>query len=137
MARGPVEYVIISFPENRFTGEIAPELADLMATGTIRVLDLLFVMKDHDGVVSSFEFDEIEIGHAYAELDADVDGLMSDDDVAAAAEVLAPNSSALLIVWEDLWATPLVEAIRRAGGELVAGERIPHDVVEAAFEGID
>ena len=127
MPRGPVEYVIISFPENRFTGEIAPELASLMETGTIRILDLVFIMKDADG----------EVSDAYADLDADVDGLMSDEDVLLAAEVLAPDSSALLIVWEDLWATPLVEAIRRAGGELVAGERIPHDVVEAAFEGID
>ena len=137
MPRGPVEYVIIAFPENRFTGEIAPEIAGLMESGTIRVLDLVFIMKDADGVVSSFEFDEIEVSDAWADLDADVDGLMSDEDVLLAADVLAPNSSALLIVWEDLWATPLVEAIRRAGGELVAGERIPHDVVEAAFEGID
>ena len=137
MTRGPVEYVVISFPENRFTGEIAPELANLVASGTIRILDLVFVMKDADGVITSFEYDEIDVGSAYAELDAEVDGVMSDEDVLIAAEVLAPNSSALLIVWEDLWAAPLVGAILRAGGELVAGERIPREVVDAAFEGID
>ena len=53
-----------------------------------------------------------------------------------AAEVLEPNSSALMIVWEDSWANQLAAAIRNAGGVIISGERIPHEIVEAAFEGI-
>jgi hypothetical protein len=49
---------------------------------------------------------------------------------------LEPNSSVLMIVWEDLGASRLAAALRDAGGVILSGERIPHDIVEAAFEGI-
>jgi hypothetical protein len=42
-----------------------------------------------------------------------------------------------MILWEDLWASELVAAMRNAGGVLVAWERIPHDIVELAFAGLD
>jgi hypothetical protein len=50
----------------------------------------------------------------------------------AAGEELDPNSSAALLVWENVWANPVVDAIRAAGGELYDYDRIPHDVVVAA-----
>ena len=53
MAVGPVDVYIIGFPGNKFTGRIAPAILDLVENGTIRVLDLLFVMKDADGVVTT------------------------------------------------------------------------------------
>ena len=43
---GPVEYMIVSFPGNRFTGEIAPALGKLVESNTIRIIDLAFVSKD-------------------------------------------------------------------------------------------
>ena len=61
-------------------------------------------------------------------------GLFNEDDLATAGEELEPNSSAALLVWEDLWATKLADAIREAGGELYDLDRIPHDVVVAAME---
>ena len=42
MAIGPVEYIIVGFPGNKFTGEIAPELIALVESGTVKVLDLDF-----------------------------------------------------------------------------------------------
>ena len=136
MSIGPVEYLIISFPGNQFRGEIVPALADLIESGTIRILDLVFIKKDADGTVVSFEYDALEEVAAFAGLDGEAGGLLNEEDIALAAEALEPNSSAALLVWEDTWAAPLAAALRNAGGVLVAGERIPHEIVEAALEGL-
>jgi hypothetical protein len=136
MPLGPVEYLIIGFPGNRFKGEIVPALADLVESGTVRILDLVFIKKDADGALSIFEFDALEDAAGFAGLDGEVGGLLNDEDVLLAAEALEPDSSAALLVWEDTWAAPLAAALRNAGGILIAGERIPHEIVEAAFEGL-
>jgi uncharacterized membrane protein len=133
MAIGPVEYIIIGFPENQFKGEIVPALADLVESGTVRILDLVFVTKDADGDVTSIEYEDLP---GLGDIDGEVDGLVSEEDLEMIAEVLEPNSSGLMIVWEDVWASRLAAAIRSAGGVILSGERIPHDIVEAAFEGI-
>ena len=133
MAMGPVEYIIIGFPENQFKGEIVPALADLVESGTVRILDLVFVMKDADGTVTSVEYEDLP---GVSDLEGEADGLLSEEDLEMVAEVLEPNSSGLMIVWEDLWASRLAAALRDAGGVILSGERIPHDIVEAAFEGI-
>jgi uncharacterized membrane protein len=137
MVLDPVEYVIIEFPGNRFTGEIAPALADLVDEGVVRILDLVFVQKDADGSITFFEYDELEELEAFGDIEGEADGLMSDEDIVELAADLAPDSSALFIVWEDKWAAPLGRAIRNAGGRLLAGERIPHEVVSAALTSID
>jgi hypothetical protein len=46
MGIGPVEYMIVAFPGNQFKGEIVPALQELVDAGTIRVIDLAFVIKD-------------------------------------------------------------------------------------------
>src|SRR5918994_7488314 len=57
---GPVEYMIVSFPGNRFTGEIAPALGKLVESNTIRIIDLAFASKDADGNVPAFELSDID-----------------------------------------------------------------------------
>ena len=136
MTLGPVEYLVISFPGNNFDGSIAPAIAELVESGTVRILDLVFVKKDDDGVGTSFEFSELEEASGFVDIDGDADGLLSDDDIALAAEALASNSSALFILWEDCWANELSVAIRNAGGQLLVGERIPYAVVDAALGSI-
>jgi Family of unknown function (DUF6325) len=133
MTIGPVEYIIVGFPGNQFTGAIAPALANLIDNGSIRVLDLLFVSKDIDGNVLAFEFDQLDELASYGQLDGEVGGVIGEEDVAHAAEALEPNSSAALLVWEDVWATEFATAIRDSGGVLVEGGRIPHAVVEAVL----
>jgi hypothetical protein len=132
---GPVEYLLISFPGNKFKGEVAPAIANLVESGTIHILDLTFIIKDADGSTAMFEFDELEEAAGFAGIDGEADGLFSDEDLELAAEALAPDSSALFILWEDVWATELADAIRGAGGQILSGERIPRDIVEAAFVG--
>src|SRR5271155_5042514 len=100
MATGPVEYIIVGFPGNKFTGEIAPELAALVDSGTIRILDLIFIGKDADGSVVTFEIAELDALSGFSSLDTDVGGLSSPEDVAHAAVDLEPNSSAALLIWE-------------------------------------
>ena len=110
MSIGPVEYMIVGFPGNQFNGEIAPALADLITSGTIRILDLVFIAKDADGNHAAVEFDEHDALAGFGDLDGDVGGLISHDDIEYAAEALEPDSSAALLIWEDTWAKPLVDA---------------------------
>lgn len=137
MQLGPVEYLLISFPGNKFKGEIAPAIADLVDSGTIHILDLTFIIKDDDGTVATFEYDELEEAAGFVDIDGEADSLFSDEDLAMAADALAPNSSALFILWEDVWAATLADSIRGAGGQILAGQRIPRDIIEAAFGGLD
>lgn len=135
MTIGPVEYIIIQFPGNQFKGEIAPALADLIESKTVRIIDLVFILKDELGNVVWDEYDAGENGDGFgfAHLDGEA-GLLNEDDILTAAEVMDPNSSAALLVWEDLWAAPFAAAIRNAGGELIAGGRIPHELAQLAAD---
>jgi hypothetical protein len=136
MGIGPVEYMIVAFPGNRFKGEIIPALAELVDSGTIRVIDLAFVIKDADGSVATLEAGDLdsEVYQAFDALTSETMGLLNENDLFAAAEELEPNSSAALLVWEDLWATKLAESIRNADGVLLDLERVPYEVVQAAID---
>jgi Family of unknown function (DUF6325) len=137
MSIGPVEYMIVAFPGNEFKGEILPELARLQDTNTIRIIDLALVIKDEDGKAEALEVSDLgsEFGGALANLlGNEGGGLLNEDDLMAAADELEPNSSAALLVWEDVWATKLRDAIVNAGGELWDLERVPGEVVQAAID---
>ena len=136
MAIGPVEYVIIGFPGNQFKGEIVPALQEQVEAGNIRIIDLAFVMKDADGAVVTAELGDLdsEVFKAFDSLSPETMGLLNEGDLAAAGEELDPNTSAALLVWEDVWATKIRDAIVNAGGEVLDLERVPYQVVEAAVE---
>ena len=125
---GPVDYAIIAFPGNRFRGEIGPALADLVDSGTIRLIDVAFVGKNEAGEVVAFELTELDpdVQESLDSLGIEVQGLLNEDDLADAAEGLEPNSSAALLVWENVWARKVTEALRNAGGVLLAFDRLPH-----------
>ena len=132
---GPVEYIVLAFPGNRFKGEIVPALAELVENETIRVIDLAFVKKDADGAITTLELDDMDENEAGG-LGAygDVGDLLNEDDLVHAAEALEPNNSAALLVWENTWAARFAQAVRNADGIVLENERIPHDVVQAAIE---
>jgi uncharacterized membrane protein len=133
---GPVDYAIIAFPGNKFRGEIAPALADLVESNTIRLIDVAFVGKSEGGDVVAFELTELDpdVQASLDKLGIEVQGLLNEDDLKDAAEELEPNSSAALLVWENVWARRVTQAMRDAGGELLEFERLPHEVVQAARE---
>ena len=133
MAVGPIDVVIIGFPGNKFSGQIAPAMMDLVDSGTIRVIDLLFVMKDADGVTLTIDAADLdpETGPSFMAIDVVQPGALGPEDADEVAEDLEPNTSALLIAFENAWAAKFVEAVRAADGFVIDQIRIPADVGEA------
>ena len=135
---GPVDYLVVGFPAGKanFSGEIASELKKLIDSNTIRVLDLVMIMKDEDGSVEASELrdaDDSEIGELRA-LERDLAILLAEEDIEEIGETLEPGSAAAVLVWENTWAAPLGSAIRRSGGQLVTSGRIPTQALIAAVE---
>ena len=134
MAVGPVDVYIIGFPGNKFSGRIAPAIMELVENGTIRVLDLLFVMKDADGAVTTIEAADMdEEGTAYLSIDVAQPGALGPEDAEEVSEDLPANSSAMLIAFENLWALKVVDALQAADAVMIDSIRIPVEVVEAAL----
>lgn len=136
MATGPIEYILIAFPGNQFKGEIVPALRELVENGTIRIIDLLFIKKDAEGNVLSFELGALASDEAapFDDVDGEIDDLLSAEDIQIAAQELPNNSSAGLLVWENVWATRFADAVRAANGQVLANERIPHAIVEEVLQ---
>ena len=131
MTTGPIEYFVVAFPDGNVSDEIAPELASLVDKKVIRILDLVFITKDNSGDVGVLEFDELEDTLGFAEIDAEVGGLIGPDDVDFVAGELDPGSAAAVLLVEDLWAASLADAVDRSGGVLMEGARIPQDLIDA------
>lgn len=134
---GPVEMMLIGFPENRFDGSILPTLGNLVDAGTVRLIDLVMVSKDLDGNVTALEIDGLDdMSGAFAELEGEVGELFSEEDLEVAGEQLAPNSSAALVLWENSWAAKLSTEIFDAGGAVLLHDRVPAEAVAAAFQSL-
>ena len=136
MSIGPVEYLILGFPDNKFTGQIVPELAKLIDSGLVRIIDLTFISKDAAGRVAIVDYDAVEELAAFAGLDAEIGGILTEEDITYDAEGLEPNSSAALLVWEDTWAGPFAAAVRNANGVILEGARIPREIIEQAMSAL-
>ena len=135
---GPVDYLVVAFPaeEANFSGEMAAELKALIESNTVRVLDLVVLMKDEDGSVEASELrdaDDSAVGELRA-LESDLAVLLAEEDVAEIGESLEPGSAAAVLVWENTWAAPFGSAVRRSGGQLVTSGRIPTQALIAAVE---
>ena len=133
MSVAPVEYLIIGFEGNRFNGDIVPALMELVDNGIIKVLDVVFILKDGNGDVTAFEYDELDELEPFRAFSDEGSGLLNEDDIEYAAETLEPNTSAAFLVWEDLWAARFRDAVVASGGAIIRGERIPHETVMAAI----
>ncbi len=129
---GPVDYVVIKFPGNKFNGEILPELVSLTDKGIIRIIDILFVAKDAEGNVESFELSDMseDIVAAFGGVAVESENLLGSDDVADIADKLEDNSSAGILVLEHVWAKNLKAAIINSGGVLLEDGRIRSEDVE-------
>lgn len=133
---GPIDYLVVEFPGNRMTGEGLPLLVDLVDRGVIRILDLQFVRKDEDGSVSGLEITDLD-GDGRLDLavfEGVSSGLLGQDDLEEAAGALEPNTSAGILIYENVWAAPFAAALRRGGGRMVASGRIPVSDLVSALE---
>ena len=136
MGFGPVDVVIIGFPGNKFSGQIAPAISELVEAGTIRVIDLLFVSKDSNGVVTKLEMADLadpDTGPAFTSIDVLQPGALGAEDAEEISEDLELDSSALLIAFENSWAAKVVDACRAADGVVIDQIRIPADVVDTVL----
>ena len=132
MSIGPVEYIAIAFPGNKFSGEIVPAIKELQDAGTIRVLDLVIISKDGEGNVTGIELSEAspEQQAALAVLGIESRNILGQEDVADIGAALDPNSTAGLMIWENVWAAKFAQSLRAADGILIANGRIPAALVE-------
>jgi hypothetical protein len=135
---GPVDWILVEF-SGPPTGAVAPHLLDLVERGLIRILDLLMVVKDADGEVTLLEISDLD---GDGELDLAVfegasSGLLGEEDAAEAAAAMENDTSAALLLYENVWAAPFAVAVRKAGGQLVASGRIPVQSIVAALDELE
>ena len=132
---GPVDYLVVEWPDRQPNGEAAPIVADLVDRGIIRVLDLAFITKAEDGTVAALDIENLgEVSESFKLFEGASSGLLGDDDMEEAAKALEPGTSAALLIFENRWAAPFASAIRRSGGQLVANGRIPVQAILAALD---
>ena len=140
MEIGPVDVLEVAFPGNEFNGAILPALENLIAAGTIRVLDLLFAYRTADGEVGSLELAGIaeQYGPLFTSIDGEVPGgLLDAEDVSELTDLLEPNSSIAVICWENTWAAPFVSALESSGAVVLDQARIPREAVLSALASIE
>ena len=128
----PLEYALIGFEGNKFSGKIVPELVDLAERGIVRFVDFVFIQKEEDGNTRTIELNDLdpETYAVFVPMGEHVSSLFTNDDLAIAANKLPKNSAALLLLWENLWVANLRQAIVDAGGYLVERAQIAPEVVE-------
>ena len=133
---GPVDYVVVEFPAgaSNFTGEMAAELLRLVDSGIIRLIDILILTKDADGVIDATELSDIEELGPLQAVEAQLAELLAADDVEHLAAAMEPGSTAGVLIWENLWAAPFASAARRSGGQLIANGRIPIQAIIASIQ---
>jgi hypothetical protein len=132
MSVGPVDYIAVAFPGNKFSGAIVPEIKKLQDSGTIRVLDLVIISKDAEGNVAAIELADAgpEEAAALAALGIEGKNLLGQEDFEDIGAALEPNSTCGLMIWENLWAADFAKSLRDADGILLGMGRIPAAAVE-------
>ena len=131
---GPVDVLVLKFPGNKFNGQILPALKDLVVRDVVRVLDLLFVYKDEDGLVGTVELAGLgpDLEPAFVGITGQFQGgLLDAEDAEEVAPELEPNTSIALLAVENRWAIPFVDAVRQSEGIVLDQARVPADVVAA------
>jgi hypothetical protein len=133
---GPVDILILEFSGNNFTGEIMRNLRELVEAGTIRVIDLVVIMKSPSGLITALELSEMapEARKALAPLRASINEILTNDDIYVIGLELANNSTAAVLLYENTWAVKIKESMLAANGRLLAFERIPHQLIQRSLE---
>ena len=133
---GPVDFLVVALPPDRAPGDAAsPYLVDLVDRGIIRVLDLVVVRREDDGGVTAVGLEELDDGSTeLAVFEGARSGLLDDDDLAQAVDAVEPGMTAVVLVYENVWAAPFATALRRNGAQLVASGRIPVQALIASLD---
>jgi hypothetical protein len=135
MTHGPIDYIVLSFSGNQFKGEIMESLLELVESNTIRIIDLMIVLKDEQGELIAVELQQHDpkIAAFFEPLDFEISGMITAEDVEVIGASLENNSTAALMLFENLWAIKFKEAVINANGTLVVQGRIPPEEIEMAL----
>jgi hypothetical protein len=132
MTLGPIDFLALEFPGNKFDGSILASLLELVQAGVIRIIDLVVIVKDRDGSVIVRELQELDPDtvRVLDPLQVEVNSMITRNDIDGFAAVLANNSAAGLLLIENLWAVKTKQAMLDADARVLIFERIPLEVVE-------
>jgi hypothetical protein len=135
---GPVDYVILEWPQGRPSAEISPMIIDLVDRGLIRLLDIAFIAKDPDGTITALDLEHLDGGiGAFSEFEGASSGLLDFDDLQDAGAALEPGSAAAILIWENRWLAPVAGALRRSGAQLVGSGRVPVQAILASLDALE
>ena len=135
---GPVQVLVVGFDEPAFSGEVMAELDRLREAGTVRLLDILLVERSADGTLETVPFPEGAppgMGGLATEIlggpDDDIrSAVLVDSSTWSLADAIPHGSTAAVALIEHLWASPLREAIQRAGGTALEETWLDREDVE-------
>jgi hypothetical protein len=135
---GPIDYLVLEFPEARFNGSGLAAIVDLVDRGIVTILDLRVVKHELDGTWTALTISDMTAaGFDVAVFEGVSSGLLDDDDLREAAAAIEPGSAAGILVYENTWARPFVAAVLDQGASFVTGGRIPATDVVAALDRLD
>lgn len=123
---GPVDVLVLEFPDSTRGTSSAAAIRALVDRGTISLYDLLIVRKQSNGACVEID-PATESGHGLEDWDSlrgARSGLLGEEDVQHAADVLTTDAIAAVILYENRWAVPFVAAARSEGAQVVASTRI-------------
>jgi hypothetical protein len=133
---GPVELMLVGFEGERPGPEIVDAFRDVVDAGTVRLLDLLFVTRSPEGLITVLELEDAGDAIGLEEFALEATGLASFDDIQELADEIPPGSSAALLVIELTWAKHLASKLAAGRGMVLSTERIPAPVVNQVLAAI-
>lgn len=131
---GPIDYLVLEYPDGNPTGEALPHLIDLVDRGVIRILDVAVLAKSEDGQVAAVAIDQLPDTAAMGIFDGAATGLLDDEDLAEVGAIMTPGAVGAILVYENTWAAPFATALRKAGAQMISNGRIPINALLAALE---
>ena len=136
---GPVDVVVLAAGEPRFDGGVLAELERQAASGTIRVLDAMILVKDVSGVRKSLNLEDLPAQDAKALgfIETGTRGLFDSEDAATLWEGMVPGSAVVALAIEHTWALALVNALYQAGVDVALNFRVPATIVDEAFASLE
>jgi hypothetical protein len=132
---GPVDIIALAFGEPKFDGSVFAELERQAASGTIRVLDAMLLLKDAEGTRWSLDIEHLppDLSAAVGFIDTGTHGLFDSEDADTLYEGMVPGSAVLALAVEHRWAVDLVNTLYAAGVEMAFQTRVPAVVIDEAF----
>ena len=136
MSYGPIDFIALEFKTDQLTGESLPALLELVEKKIIRIIDLVIILKDQEGDYQVLEMEELapDVLAVFDPLDVEISGIIQVEDIEFIAEAMEDNTTAALLLFENLWAIKFGEAVSRSSGRMVMYDRIPFEVVNETLE---